>query len=216
MRRRSSRSAPILGGALAILALVLLLGPLAPSHGAGSGAPSGFAAASNQPADSAFTARVTFQGTGVANHTSTANPIAASFGNVFTTVFNWSTPSATLVTKGELIVFFLGAVIGVSSTSISGAVPRLSGTINLSSDLRSDQDPFEGVYQVQASLFDLGHAIWNTTFYVWIQAPGHITIINIALVIIGFFEIYQIAALGSVRVARKQMGIETPPKREDT
>jgi hypothetical protein len=87
-----------------------------------------------------------------------------------------------------------------------------SGAITLTSDFSQNQYLFEGVYQLQATLLDNGHRLSTIAFYVWVQAPEHITVVNIALFLIGGYEIYQIAALGSVRAARKQLGLEPAKK----
>jgi hypothetical protein len=166
-----------------------------------------------RPAAYDFSATLSFQGIPVANHTTPGAAIVTSFGAKFSSQFHWASPGqATLITQGTLSVIFLGAQVGTSANSIQGAVPALSGYLNLSSDFTQDRYLFEGVYAVQASLFDHGQALWNTTFYVWVQAPDHLTIINVALLLIGIFEIYQIAALGSSRVARKELGLTSPPK----
>ncbi|MGA8275021.1 MAG: hypothetical protein WB789_04270 [Thermoplasmata archaeon] len=202
----------------AVLALLLVIGPLVPAWDGSSGAHSAITGASARPAATDFSATVTFQGTPVADHTTAGTAITASLANPFATVFNWNSPGqATLVTKGALTILFLGASVGTTVQTITGAVPSTTGSINMNdTDFSQDQYLFEGVYQVEASLFDHGTAIWNSTFYVWIQASDHLTVINIALILIGILEIYQIAALGSVRVARKQMGIDTPPKQGGT
>jgi len=215
--RRNPHLGLWLAGIAAALVLVLVLGPMVPAPAGPSGVRSSVEGAASVPAASDFSASVTFQGTAVANHTTTGTAIPTSFGGNFLTVFNWQSPGQpTLVDKGEVIVLFLGAAVGTSSSSIQGAQPAGSGTINLSSDFSQDKYLFEGVYQVQASLFDRATAIWNTTFYVWVQAPDHFTVINIALILIGIYEIYQIAALGSVRVARKELGLVPPPKQGGT
>lgn len=217
MRRPSLRRLSLGAAAGAVLALVLVLGPLLPVGDGWSSAHDAFTGASVQPSSSDLSAYVTFQGDLAGNHTSPGSAIVTSFGGVFTTVFTWKSPNqATLVNKGTLTVLFLGATVGTSSSSLSGAGANSSGTITLTSDFTQDKYLFEGVYQLQATLFDQGQAIWNTTFYVWVQAPDHLTVINIALILIGILEIYQIAALGSVRVARKQMGLEPPPKQGGT
>jgi hypothetical protein len=194
------------------VALLLLSGPLMTSSGISSGTHGSITAATARPASSDFTATVLFQGADASDHTDPGSAIATQFDGGFTTVFTWASPNqATLVTKGVLTVLFLGASVGTTSNSLNGAVPKLNGSITLHSGFAQDQLLFEGVYQVQASLFDLGTAIWNTTFYVWVQAPSHLTVVNIALILIGLFEVYQIAALGSARVARKELGLDTPP-----
>jgi hypothetical protein len=191
---------------------LLVLGALAPA--VQPAAPSGRieAASSPQPAASSFTASVTFQGSPTADHTSPGSAIVSSFGTSFTSVFTWSSGQATLITQATLSVLFLGASVGTTSNSINNAVPNLTGQITLTSDFTQNKYLFEGVYQLVASLFDHGQAIYNSTFYVWVQAPYHFTVVNVALLLIGIYEIWQIAALGSVRVARKQLGLDPPPK----
>jgi len=167
------------------------------------------------PSTSSFSASVTFQGTSVLDHSTPGSAIQSSFGSSFVSVFIWNSPGqATLITEAALSVQFLGATVGTTSNTINGATPQLNGQINLTSDFTQDKYLFEGVYQVVASLFDHGQAIYNTTFYVWVQAPDHFTVVNVALILIGLYEIWQIAALGSVRVARKQLGLDPPPKKE--
>jgi hypothetical protein len=196
-----------------VLAMLLLVGPSVPALVGSSGIPDALLGTAVEPAASTFTASVSFQGTPVASHTSPGSAIATSFSGNFVTVFQWASPNqATVVTKAVLNVQFLGATVGTSANSIQNAVAAESGTINLSSNFQQDKYLFEGVYQVQASLFDQGQAIWNTTFYVWVQAADHLTLVNIALILIALLEIYEIAALGSVRVARKQLGLEPPKK----
>ncbi|MCI4365115.1 MAG: hypothetical protein L3K10_03515, partial [Thermoplasmata archaeon] len=136
-------------------------------------------------------------------------------GGKLTTFFAWQAPTQpALVTQGTLTLFFLDAQVGTSSQSIVGAVPAANGTITLTSDFSQDQYLFEGVYELLATLSSNGHSLYHTTFYVWIQAPNHLTVVNIALILIGAYEIYQIAALGSARVARKQLGLEIAKKPE--
>lgn len=221
MARPLRRQRPLrlwLGAAgLAALTLVLVLGPLLPGPAGSSGARRQVEGPSSTPVAAPFSASVTFQGIAVANHTDPGAAIDASFGAVFITVFDWRSPNqATLVTQGTLTVLFLGATVGTTSNAISGAVPGLSGNITLTSDFSQDKYLLEGVYQLETSLFDHGQAIWNTSFYVWVHAPYHLTVINVALLLIGIFEVYQIAALGSVRVARKQLGLDPPPKQGGT
>jgi hypothetical protein len=191
----------------------MLAGSLTPVGGGTSGARGALSGAATTPATSSFTAGLTFQGEPVSAHATAGSAITTQFGHVFTSVFTWQSPGqATLVTKGTIFVHFLGATIGSTSNSLQGAVPAVNGSITLTSDFSQDQYLFEGVYQVEGTLYDQGQAIWNTTFYVWIQAPDHLTVVNIALILIAIFEIYQIAALGSVWAARKQLGLEKPPK----
>jgi hypothetical protein len=195
-----------------LLIFLVAAGPLGASAGLTSGLRSSLSSSSVAPASSDFSASLTFQGVDTSAHSSAGSAITASFGHVFTSVFTWKSPDqATLVTKGTLSVLFLGATIGTTSNSLQGAVPAENGSITLTSNFGQDQYLFEGVYQLQASLFDNGQAIWNNTFYVWVQAPYHLTVVNVALILISLFEIYQIAALGSVYAARKQLGIEKPP-----
>jgi hypothetical protein len=197
----------------ALVVLVVLTGPLS-SVGRASAPPGTVVSASMlRPATSSFSATVTFQGIPVAEHTTPSSAIITSFDNDFTSVFTWQSPGqATLITQATLGVQFLGATVGTTSNSINGAVPNVTGQITLPSDFTQNKFLFEGVYQVEASLFDHGQAIYNTTFYVWVQAPYHLTVVNIALLLIGLYEIWQIVALGSVRVARKQLGLDPPPK----
>ncbi|MCI4373830.1 MAG: hypothetical protein L3K02_09370, partial [Thermoplasmata archaeon] len=153
--------------ALAVLTCLLLLGPQVPS-GSPSGVHSAFAGPSARPSASDFSAAVTFQGDPASDHSGTGDAIQTNLNGVFTTIFTWKSPDqATLVNKGTLTVLFLGATVGTSSSSISGAVPGVNGSITLTSDFTQDKYLFEGVYLLQASLFDQGQAIWNTTFYVW-------------------------------------------------
>jgi hypothetical protein len=217
LKRRAGLRQSLLTGA-AILALLLVLGPMAPVHPMSSGVRTSAQGSSAIPAASDFSATVDFQGIPVADHTSSGSAITTSFADQFSTVFHWSSPDqATLVTKGELTVLFLGASIGTSAQTISGAVPNTTGSITLSNtDFSQDRYLFEGVYECQASLFDQGTAIWNTTFWVWIQAPDHLTVVNVALILIGLYEVWQIVALGSARVARKELGLDKPPKQGGT
>ncbi len=194
---------------VALLAVVLLLAGLVPR----APLPSTIQPAVNMtgvhPTADVVTAVVTFQGIPVSAHTTPGSAITATFGSNFLTIFTWSSPGvATLVTSGQLSVLFLGASLGSSSEQLSGAVPALNGTITLNSvQFGTDKYLFEGIYELRASLFDQGTALWNTTFYVWVQAPYHLTVINIALILIAIFEVYQIIALGSARIARKQLGL---------
>jgi hypothetical protein len=205
--RRSALGLGVVG--LSALALVLLMAPLAPQPSHSSGL---HAAATG--ASPSVTANVVFQGSSVSSHGTAGSAIVTSFGGAFTTVYYWNaTVGSALVTQAFLTLKFFGATVGTSSQSISGAVPETSGQINLSSDFSQNKYLFEGVYQLEAILLDHGQSLFSTTFYVWIQAPYHLTVVNIALVLIGGYEIFQIAALGSVRVARKQLGLE-PAKKE--
>jgi hypothetical protein len=212
--RRHSLGWASVGGVVGVaLAVLMILGPLVPAGEGSSGAHSAFSGASTRPSDTAFTANVTFQGQPAASHTSTGSAITTNFGATFISIFIWNNPQhATVVNKAELTVLFLGATVGTTSNSLQGEGAQTHGQINITSGFSQDKYLFEGIYQVEASLFDQGQAIWNETFYVWVQAPDHLTIVNIALILIGFFEIYQIAALGSTRVARKELGLDNPPK----
>ena len=213
--RRNLRLRLSLGAVgVALLGVLLILGPLTPTGAGSSGARTETQGNWLHPATSSITASVTFQGTPVSTHTDSSNPITTSFGHNFVTVFSWNSPGqATLITQGKVSIVFLGATLATSSEQLQGAVPKESGSVTLNqTDFSQDQYLFEGVYELQASLFDNGQALWNTTFYVWVQAADHLTVINIVLVLIGILEIYQIAALGSARSARKQLGLETPPK----
>jgi hypothetical protein len=198
------------------LSALLLLGPGLNLLLTSPRAPSQLATYSQHPSSSDFTASATFQGDPISGHVNASQPIVTSFSDVFVLVFTWHSPNqATLVTKGELNVLFLGATVGTTSNTIQYAVPAENGSITLNNTAFSqDRYLFEGVYQATASLYDQGTAIWNMSFYVWIQAPEHFTVVNIALIIIILFEIYQIAALGSARAARKELGLNPPPKTE--
>jgi hypothetical protein len=157
---------------------------------------------------------VTFNGVLVNGHDTPGTAIVSTFANSFVTVFTWASPTVGAeITQGTLSIVFLGATVGTSSQSFSGAVPGAGpGTVTLTSNYQSDQYLFEGVYLLHASLYDYGHAAYNVSFYVWVQATDHLTLVNIVLLVIAACEIYQIAALGSARAARKELGLDAAPK----
>lgn len=201
--------------AVLAFAFLLVIGPLASAASASEPGGKSGAVSNLHPLASSFSASVTFQGAPTGDHATPGSAIQSSFGSSFVSVFTWNSPGqATLITQAVVAVLFLGAVVGTTSNTINGATPNVTGQITLTSDFTQDKYLFEGVYQLVASLFDHGQAIYNTTFYVWVQAPGHFTVVNIALILIGLYEIWQIVALGSARVARKQLGLDSPPKKE--
>jgi hypothetical protein len=212
-RLRPLRLSFTLAGVFA-LALLLLVGPF--SYLAAGSHPSGTPDRTSdlRPDDATFSATVTFQGAPTTDYSTPGSAIRTSFDSSFTSVFNWSSDQATLVTQATLSVLFLGATVGTTSNTLNNAVPSLIGNITLTSDFTQNKFLFEGVYQLIASLYDHGQAIYNTTFYVWVQAPYHLTVVNVALLLIGAYEVWQIAALGSARVARKQLGLDPPPEKE--
>jgi hypothetical protein len=194
----------------AALLLILFLGPADAAFGASSG-PSA-SAVHVASSDGTVTARVTFNGQSIDGHASPSDAIVANFHQLFKTVMNWSsTGGSAEVTQGTLTLLFAGISIGTSSQSIVGATPRTGGTVTLNNtSFAQDQYLFEGVYELQASLFDNGALLFQQTFYVWIQATYHLTIVNIALLVIAIWECYAIASLASVRAARKELGLTAP------
>lgn len=161
------------------------------------------------PSDS-VSSSVTFNGVNVNGHDSLGSAIQTSFSGVFTTVFTWtSLVKPIYVTQGEIQLLFFGSAIGTSSV----VQPSVGvGTITLNSSFTQNQYLFEGKYEIQATLLTNGTVDFQQDFYIWVQATNHLTVVNIALVLIGILEIWQIAALGSVKKAREQLGIVPPPK----
>jgi hypothetical protein len=194
----------LLLGFLGIAALLVVGGTLGTAGATGSGLRTDSGAAP-------VSANVVFNGVSVNGHTSTSSAIPSSFNNPYTTTVYWNATSGTaLVTSGTLTLLFAGISVGTSNQGIVNAAPGSSGHVTLTSDFTQDKYLFEGVYELQASLFDNGTLLFQQSFYVWIQAADHLTIVNVALILIGAWEVYQFAALASVRAARKELGIEQP------
>ena len=150
---------------------------------------------------------LTLSGATIAGHTTDGTALSTSLSSPWTAVFQWTTApgTAALVTKGEIEILFFGAPIGTSTEQLSGATPMSSGTITLSSDFTSYHWLIAGTYEMSGLLYSNSTLLWQSNFYVTIQATDHITVINIALILIALYEIYQIAMLGSARAIRRQI-----------
>jgi hypothetical protein len=207
--RRGRLPALVLGLALLALALAAATSGMA-ANPTGSG--SGVRDAGVSSGGATVSAKVYFNGELTTGHTSTSSAIPASFAHTFRASIDWTATGGTaFVTQGQLSILFLGITVGTSAESLVGATPATAGNVSLNTtNFAQNQYLFEGVYQLQASLFDNGTLLFQQTFYVWIQATDHLTVVNVALVLIGVWEIYQFAMLGSVRAARKELGL-TPP-----
>jgi hypothetical protein len=163
-----------------------------------------------QPAQSSgVSATIFFNGNNVAGHSSAGSALVTSFSGDFSTRFVWQSNSGrSSVTQGEISILFFGASIGTSSVVMTET--GTNGSITLTSDFTQNKYLYEGVYEIQATLLNNGSTLVQQDFYVWVQATDHLTVVNIVLVLIVLLEIYQIAALGSVKKARSQLGL--PPK----
>ncbi|MGA8663727.1 MAG: hypothetical protein WB809_01475 [Thermoplasmata archaeon] len=159
---------------------------------------------------SPVTAVVMFNGVAVGGHTTAGSAIVTNFSGVFSTVFTWNSTSGTapvFVTEGVVSLLFLGVAIG---TSTQQQPENGHGVITLKSDFTQNRYLFEGNYEIQATLQSNGTTVFTQDFYIWVQATDHLTLVNIVLLLIAILEIWQIAALGSVKKARTQLGIPPP------
>jgi hypothetical protein len=157
---------------------------------------------------SPVTSSVVFNGVNVASHDSLGSAIVTSFSGIFNTTFVWSsTGSKVFVTQGEVSLLFLGAAIGTSSQQVA---QDGQGTFTLMSDFTQNRYLFEGVYEIHATLQSNATTVFAQNFFIWVQATNHLTVVNLALILIVLLEIWQIAALGSVKKARTQLGIPPP------
>jgi len=197
----------VLAAAFAVL-FVLVLGATAPV--------SSVSAPLRTASSSSVTSTVVFNGVNVASHTTAGSAIVTNFSGVFSTVFDWtSSPGAApvFVTEGVLALLFFGEAIG---TSTQQQPENGHGNITLKSDFTQNKYLFEGNYEIQATLQSNGTTVFTEDFYIWVQATNHLTLVNVALILIAILEIWQIAALGSVKKARQQLGIKPSPPPSST
>ncbi|MGP8071698.1 MAG: hypothetical protein ACLPZM_01015 [Thermoplasmata archaeon] len=193
----------VLIAALAVL-LLLALGATAPA--------SSLAAPIRADSSGSVSSTVFFNGVNVSSHTTSGAAIVTNFSGVFSTVFTWTSgigAAPATVTEGVVSLLFLGIAIGTSTQQQTEAG---HGVITLKSDFSQNQYLFEGNYEIQATLQNNGTTVFTQDFYIWVQATDHLTLVNVALVLIALLEIWQVAALGSVKKARQQLGLgQNPP-----
>ncbi len=155
-----------------------------------------------------LTATILFDGVNIANHGTVGSAIVTNFSGAFSTAFTW-TPTGTgglTVTQAEIQLLFFGTAIGTSS----GAFLKLGpNSYTLSSDFTQNRYIYEGVYEIVATLSNNGTTLYSQSFFVWIQATDHLTIVNIVLILLLILEIYEVAALGRMKVPKQPAA--TPP-----
>ena len=108
-------------------------------------------------------------------------------------------------------------VLGFSAfTRVQVLTPPSSnatGWINLSSDFSEVRYLAEGLYQVVGTVTGQdGSTLWQESFYVHVVSPFHFVVINIVLVAIAVYEVYNIAKLGSTKLLKRPETSPTPPE----
>lgn len=156
-----------------------------------------------RPASSGpLTATVLFDGVNIVNHDTVGSAIVTNFSGAFSTAFTW-TPTGSgglTVTQAEIQLLFFGTSIATSS----GQFLKLgANSYTLSSDFTQNRYIYEGVYEIVATLSNNGTTLYSQGFYVWIQATDHLTIINIVLILLLILEVYEVAALGRMKIPKQ-------------
>jgi hypothetical protein len=198
-RRRSPW--PTLAGVTVALALVLgLVLVTSPAS------PVSVRAASSGP----LSASVLFDGVNVGSHSTLGSAIVTNFSGTFSTFFAWNStgPAPVTVTQAEIQLLFFGTAIGTSSGQFVRQSPN---SYTLRSDFSQNRYIYEGAYEIQATLQSNGTTLFTQDFFIWIQATDHLTIVNIVLIALILLEIYEVAALGRVKLPKQPKGGVSPP-----
>jgi hypothetical protein len=201
----------------ALLAAVTLLGatPASGSANRGSGVRTDAALVQN-----GVLATLTFGGlntSGAGSPSSALNlppgAIAASFHWTDVPGLNPVGGGHTSIAQGEIAAMVLGFSAFTRVQVLSPPDPNASGWINLSSDFSEVRYLAEGLYEVTGTLTGQdGSTVWQQSFYVHVVSPYHLVAINVLLVAIAIYEIYNIAKLGSTRSLKKPETSPTPPE----
>jgi hypothetical protein len=111
----------------------------------------------------------------------------------------------------EALVFGFSAFTRVQV--LTPPTSNVTGWVNMSSDFSIVRYLAEGLYQVVGTLTAQdGSTIWQESFYVHVVSSYHFVVINILLVLIAVYEVYNIAKLGSTRALKKPETSPTPPE----
>jgi hypothetical protein len=145
---------------------------------------------------------LTFNGleTSGATSPSSALPVAPGIAR---TTFSWRDQpvggaAAIPVAQAQLQAFVFDFAAFSRVQTPTPAITSVTGQINLTGDFSTTQYLVEGVYQLEGTLTaSNGSIIWSEYFYIHVEAPLHLTVLNLILVAIALWEIYAIAKLGS-------------------
>lgn len=162
-------------------------------------------------------ATVYFNGQPIASHTTTGSAISTTFSPAFTVSFfiniSAGTGLATSITISGVRVsmLYFGANIAQKEVDIQNPIPGKGANITFPMDLTQYQYLISGLYAMDAIVLVNGTAASTQQFFIAVHPPYYLTVVSVALIGLGLFEIYSIAALGSTKAAARDLGL-APPK----
>ncbi|MCI4350975.1 MAG: hypothetical protein L3K15_05625 [Thermoplasmata archaeon] len=196
----------------AVLVALTILGAV-PASGATTFA--GAARPSNVTSVSGLTASLSFSGFTTTGAGSPSSALTVSPGSVSAS-FHWDDTARAQhipIAQAQIAALVFGFSAFTRVQVLQPANSNATGWVNLSSDFSIVRFLAEGVYQVVGSLTAQdGSTVWQESFYVHVVSTYHLVVINIVLILIAVYEVYNIAKLGSTRTYKKPETSPTPPE----
>jgi hypothetical protein len=214
-RKRPGR---VLGGLVLVTLLVLLVAaPLLAGRAGATVGSHGSAGAVVVPATSGVQASVTWNGVSVDSADSISSAISTNFASTIDLHYSWSSVTVVGILGGPLYnisdarlqMFYFGYALATRDVLDASPSAATSGSFDMEWDPGVLQWLLAGTYGITVSLLaPNGTTVWSEPFFIHVNAPGGVgAIIPILLIVIGIYEIYELARSG------RQAAIdhETPP-----
>src|SRR5579871_562724 len=198
---------PLLGrlAVVAVLALMVALPTVGAPAARGTVGPAREIVLS-LPGTAGFHASVTWNGADVSTAGTISSAISTAFGSTIDLHYTWSFTTGGIgpivkafnISDARLQMFYFGFPLATRDVVDSNPQLASNGTFDMSWDPGVLQWVLAGIYGLTASLIATnGTTIWSEPFYVHVSAPGGVgAVLPILLILIGIYEIYELARAG--------------------